>query len=54
MVSDKYTFFLVTAVSQMLFGFAAIVVSMTQHAWCTVTPVRSGSVMVVATHLAGL
>lgn len=37
----------------MLFDFAATVVFMTQHVWCTATPVRSGSVMDVGTHLAG-
>ena len=38
----------------MLFGFAATVVSMTQHVWCTAIPARSGSAMDVATHLAGV
>lgn len=33
---------------------SATVVSMTQHAWCTVIPARSGFVMDVETHLAGV
>lgn len=33
---------------------SAIVVSTIQHVWCTAIPARSGSVMDVATHLAGV
>lgn len=34
--------------------FSATVVSTIQHVWCTAIPARSGSVMDVATHLAGV
>lgn len=44
-----------TAVIHMLLcAFSATVVSMIQHVWCTATPARSGSVMDVETHLAGV
>lgn len=48
-------FWVITAVIHMLLcDFPATVVSMIQHVSCTATPARSGSVMDVATHLAGV